>query len=120
MYAVFGNHDYVIADHLPYLKREMEKRHCVVLQNEHRTVSLEEGTDLHIIGIDDYFTGRSDVDRAFRGVTGKGIRLVLTHDPNIVLEMKSVSLITCCPDTHGGQIHWPKLYHLSGWESCRT
>lgn len=113
MYAVFGNHDYVIADHLPYLKREMEKRNCIVLQNENRTVSLEEGNDLHIIGIDDYYTGRSDVNRAFRGVGDKGMRLVLTHDPNIVLEMKSVAFdYLLSGHFHGGQIHWPKPYHL--------
>lgn len=113
MYAVFGNHDYVIADHLPYLKREMEKRNCTVLQNEHRTVSLEEGCPLHIIGIDDYFTGRSDVDRAFQGVEDRGIRLVLTHDPNLVLEMKAVTFdYLLSGHLHGGQIHWPKPYHL--------
>ena len=113
MYAVFGNHDYVIADHLPYLKREMEKRNCIVLQNEHRTVTLEEGSELHIIGIDDHYTGRSDVDRAFQGVGERGIRLVLTHDPNIVLEMKGVSFdYLLSGHFHGGQIHWPKPYHL--------
>lgn len=113
MYAVFGNHDYVIADHLPHLKREMEKRNCIVLQNEHRTVSLEEGSDLHIIGIDDYYTGRSDVGRAFQGVGDRGIRLVLTHDPNIVLEMKAVTFdYLLSGHLHGGQIHWPKPYHL--------
>jgi predicted MPP superfamily phosphohydrolase len=76
-------------------------------------VTLEEGSELHIIGIDDHYTGRSDVDRAFQGVGERGIRLVLTHDPNIVLEMKGVSFdYLLSGHFHGGQIHWPKPYHL--------
>nr|WP_188648412.1 metallophosphoesterase [Marinithermofilum abyssi] len=111
MYAVFGNHDYVIADSLPYLKKEMEKRGCTVLINEHVQIQLGHQT-LNIIGIDDHFTKRSDIDKAYEGV-GEGINLVLTHDPNIVLEMDGHHFdYLLSGHFHGGQIHWPKPYHL--------
>nr|WP_240511969.1 metallophosphoesterase [Paludifilum halophilum] len=110
MFAVFGNHDYCIEEHLPDLQREMEKRGCVVLNNEHTSIPLGDHT-LNIIGIDDYYTGRSDADRAFEGV-GEGINLVLTHDPNIVLEMDHHFDYLLSGHFHGGQIHWPKPYHL--------
>ncbi|SDW09548.1 hypothetical protein SAMN05444487_101283 [Marininema mesophilum] len=109
-YAVFGNHDYCIADHLPALAKEMEKRGCIVLKNEHRTIQLGR-RKLNIIGIDDYYTGRSDVDKAYAGV-GEGINLVLTHDPNIVLDMGYHFDYLLSGHFHGGQIHWPKPYHL--------
>lgn len=111
MYAVFGNHDYCIEKHLPFLQKEMEKRGCIVLKNEHRTITVGSQT-LNIIGIDDYFTGRSDVDRAYEGVA-EGINLVLTHDPNIVLEIEDHHFdYLLSGHFHGGQIHWPKPYHL--------
>jgi uncharacterized protein len=111
MYAVFGNHDYVIADSLPYLKKEMEQRGCTVLINEHVQIQLGNQT-LNIIGIDDHFTKRSDIDKAYEGV-GEGINLVLTHDPNIVLEMDGHHFdYLLSGHFHGGQIHWPKPYHL--------
>lgn len=110
MYAVFGNHDYVVADHLPTLQIEMEKRGCVVLKNKHISIPID-GDTLNIIGIDDHYSGHSDPDRAFSGV-GKGIHLVLTHDPNIVLEMDHHFDYLLSGHFHGGQINWPKPYHL--------
>lgn len=111
MFAVFGNHDYVIADHLPKLQKEMEKRQCVVLKNEHRTLDIGNGQKLNIIGIDDAYTGRSDADRAYEGVS-EGINLVLTHDPHIVLDMDHHFDYLLSGHFHGGQICWPKPYHL--------
>lgn len=111
MYAVFGNHDYCIEKHLPFLQKEMEKRGCTVLKNENRSIPLGKHT-LNIIGIDDYCTGRSDIEKAYEGV-GEGINLVLTHDPNIVLDMDGHHFdYLLSGHFHGGQIHWPKPYHL--------
>nr|WP_309863805.1 metallophosphoesterase [Desmospora profundinema] len=110
MYAVFGNHDYVIADYLPTLQKEMERRGCIVLKNEHHTLDIG-GQKLNIIGIDDAYTGRSDADRAYHGVT-EGINLVLTHDPHIVLDMDHHFDYLLSGHFHGGQICWPKPYHL--------
>ncbi len=111
MYAVFGNHDYVIASHLPTLRKEMEHLGCTVLQNENCSIKVGEQW-LNIIGIDDYFTGRSDLPRSFANLK-PGINLVLTHDPNIVLEMRDYPFdYLLSGHFHGGQIHWPKPYHL--------
>lgn len=110
MYAVFGNHDYCIADHLPYIQTEMERRGCIVLKNEHHTIEID-GHKLNIIGIDDAYTGRSDADQAYRGIS-EGINLVLTHDPHIVLDMNHHFDYLLSGHFHGGQICWPKPYHL--------
>ncbi|HZG15605.1 MAG TPA: metallophosphoesterase [Candidatus Bathyarchaeia archaeon] len=112
-YVVFGNHDYLLgANKLALLKSELERIGCHVLCNQTITVD-HNGQKLHIIGIDDYGTRHSDVEKSFRTVSDDGLRLVLTHDPNIVLTMKKYDYdYLLCGHFHGGQIHWPKPYHL--------
>mgnify|MGYP001186271761 FL=1 len=111
VYAVFGNHDYVINPHLPRLKKAMEDRGCHVLINEHKPIRVGD-EKLNIIGIDDYYSGHSDIEMAYKGVDD-GINLVLTHDPTVVLTMEKYHFdYLLSGHFHGGQIHYPKAYHL--------
>ncbi|MCS1350541.1 metallophosphoesterase [Mechercharimyces sp. CAU 1602] len=113
MYAVFGNHDYKIAHRIPEIRKRMEQYGCVVLQNENHTLNIN-GRTLNIIGIDDHHTRRSDAEKSYAGIDEEnGINLVLTHDPNIVLQMENHSFdYLLSGHFHGGQIHWPRPYHL--------
>ncbi|MGN7468659.1 metallophosphoesterase [Brevibacillus sp. SAFN-007a] len=113
-FVVFGNHDYVLAPpKLAQLKAELARIGCRVLVNEHVTVD-HKGQPLHIIGVDDYSTRRSQLEKAFQAVPATGARLVLTHDPNIVLHMNDYAYdYLLAGHFHGGQIHWPRPYHLA-------
>jgi predicted MPP superfamily phosphohydrolase len=112
VYLVFGNHDYVLKDRLLPLKKDLIDLGIHVLQNEHRVIDIH-GEKLIIIGIDDYSTKRSNIKRSFEGVPVEGFRLVLTHDPNVVLKMDDVHFdYLLSGHFHGGQIHWPRPYHL--------
>lgn len=113
-FAVLGNHDYLLKPQdLLQLKQGLEEIGCRVLRNESVTVDWHQ-QKLHIIGIDDYATKRSNLAQSFANVEEQGIRLVLTHDPNVILEMKSYDYdYLLSGHFHGGQIHWPKPYHLA-------
>ncbi|MGG4394040.1 metallophosphoesterase [Paenibacillus thiaminolyticus] len=113
MYAVFGNHDYVLKGaNFASLQQTLEQNGCKTLRNENDVIDIN-GTRLNIIGIDDSSTERSDLAASFHGI-GNGYRLVLTHDPNIVLKMRRYSFdYLLSGHFHGGQIHWPKPYHLA-------
>lgn len=112
IFAVFGNHDYVLkGENFNKLKKTLEENGCKTLQNEHRTLAVK-GKIVNIIGIDDYSTNRSDLEKSFQGLSD-GFNLVITHDPNIVLEMKGFQFdYLLSGHFHGGQICWPKPYHL--------
>jgi uncharacterized protein len=111
-YVVFGNHDYVLRHpDFTKLKSLFENYGCNILQNENDSFNVQ-GKRINIIGIDDYCTGRSDISRSYHGVED-GFNLVLTHDPNIVLSMGQYDYdYLLAGHFHGGQIHWPKPYHL--------
>ncbi|RKQ29669.1 metallophosphoesterase [Oceanobacillus halophilus] len=111
-YAVFGNHDYVLREkNFNNLKKLLNTYHIKTLQNENDTIEID-GRSVNIIGIDDYSTSHSDIGKSFGGLE-EGYNLVLTHDPNIVLQMKDYHFdYLLSGHFHGGQIYWPKPYHL--------
>lgn len=110
VFAVWGNHDWVIKDNLSILKKEMEDLGVIVLENSSKTIILE-GTPLHLIGIDDHYSGHSDVHKAFHGVPENGLRVVLTHDPLIVKDMEYCFDYLLCGHFHSGQIYYPIPIH---------
>lgn len=112
MYAVLGNHDYVLRNHnLKKLKSTLEQHNCKVLQNENDMIFVQ-GKPVNIIGIDDFSTKRSNLASSYEGIK-TGTNLVLTHDPNIVLHMKKYHFdYLLAGHFHGGQICYPKAYHL--------
>ena len=113
IYAVLGNHDYKLDEtDLKTLIKTLEENGCNVLQNKHETI-LFKGIPMNIIGIDDHYTQKSDIQKSFNGVAS-GYQIVLTHDPSIVLEMSEVSFdYLLSGHFHGGQIHWHKPFHLA-------
>ncbi|RFU70685.1 metallophosphoesterase [Peribacillus saganii] len=112
IYAVFGNHDYVLrGENFQKLRDILEQNGCKVMQNENTTLFVE-GNPVNIIGIDDFSTKRSDLKASYTGIK-PGTNLVLTHDPNLVLHMKDYHFdYLLSGHFHGGQICYPKAYHL--------
>ncbi|WP_296362186.1 metallophosphoesterase [Virgibacillus sp.] len=111
-FAVFGNHDYVLKEkNFVKLKKVLNEYGFQTLQNENRQIELD-GKKINIIGIDNYSTKHSDVKKAFTGIN-QGTNLVLTHDPNVVITINDYRFdYLLSGHFHGGQIHWPKPYHL--------
>lgn len=112
IYAVLGNHDYVLRNqNLQTLIETLEQYNCKVLQNENDMIFVQ-GKPVNIIGIDDFSTKQSNLEASYEGIK-PGTNLVLTHDPNIVLHMKKYHFdYLLAGHFHGGQICYPKAYHL--------
>lgn len=113
IYAVLGNHDYVLQDqNLQTLIKTLEQNNCKVMLNENEQIFVL-GRPVNIIGIDDFSTKRSNLESSYEGIK-QGTNLVLTHDPNIVLHMEKYHFdYLLAGHFHGGQICYPKAYHLA-------
>ncbi|NSL51079.1 metallophosphoesterase [Calidifontibacillus erzurumensis] len=112
IFAVLGNHDYVLRKpYLDTLIQTFENYNCKVLRNEHDTIYVG-GHRINIIGIDDFSTKRSNLKASYKNLK-PGTNLVLTHDPNLVLHMENYHFdYLLSGHFHGGQICYPKAYHL--------
>ena len=112
IYAVLGNHDYVLkSKNLQKLIDTLQQHNCKVLQNQNEGIDVN-GSRVNIIGIDDFSTKRSNLEASYKKMK-QGTNLVLTHDPNIVLHMKNYHFdYLLSGHFHGGQICYPKAYHL--------
>ncbi|MDV2888062.1 metallophosphoesterase, partial [Alkalihalophilus pseudofirmus] len=74
---------------------------------------IVDGKTVNIIGVDDFSTSRSNLDTSYTNLQN-GVNLVLTHDPNVVLYMKKFNFdYLLAGHFHGGQICYPKAYHLA-------
>ena len=101
--AVWGNHDHWHLGDLRERKRELREMGVKVLVNEGVTF---EG--INVVGVDDPFTGHSDLGRALAG-SGEGPRILVAHSPQIIGEAKDLFELVVSGHTHGGQVVIPLL-----------
>jgi len=105
IYAVLGNHDYwADADGIIAALTSCGVRYLV-----NRSVTLRRGSDeIDLLGVDELYRGRPDVEEAFRSVDGSRPTLAVSHHPDIIrhLRERRVDLLVC-GHTHGGQIRLP-------------
>ncbi len=101
--AVWGNHDHWHLSDLGARAGELKELDITILVNESLTF---EG--IHIIGVDDPFTGHSDLGKAVSGVN-YGRRILIAHSPQIIGEARNLFELILSGHTHGGQVVIPLL-----------
>ncbi len=119
VFAVTGNHDagrYLQLDMATPVTRQdrsdavsetLESLGIRVLRNEHTTVRLGD-TSIAIAGVDDIWSGHSNLDQALTGVPADRPLILLAHQPDILLDTLSTRAhLVTVGHTHGGQIRLP-------------
>lgn len=106
IFSTLGNHDYEEGVFL--IKRQIGKS-LTWIENENVLV-----TDfLNIAGVDDIREGKPKIQKAVEGLTKNNFNILLSHNPDIVLDKDAALLdnfdLILCGHTHGGQIRFPKL-----------
>ncbi|MDY3553152.1 metallophosphoesterase [Gemmata sp. JC717] len=128
VFAVLGNHDFSV--HVPQGKRKhpgldhvvadaLGAEGVTVLRNRSVAVSLG-GETLTVAGIDDLWSGESDVSAALGGACEQSLRVLLAHNPESAAHLGSHRAdLVLSGHTHGGQINWPGLGRLFLHRSAR-
>lgn len=105
--CVLGNHDYWTDGH--GVADALTHHHYDVLRNQHTRLWLRHAP-LTLVGIDDAATGQADAARAFRGVSEKDSRLILSHVPSQADRAASYGPgLIVSGHTHGGHIDIPNV-----------
>lgn len=106
IYAVLGNHDYQ-QHNVGKLIKLLQQSGIHLLRNE--SVRLP---GFELIGIDDYDSGKSHIGKSFHGTDTSQPRIVITHDPNIVLEIQERFDYLMAGHLHGKQMNLPFFYRI--------
>ncbi|MBD0379236.1 metallophosphoesterase [Paenibacillus sedimenti] len=106
IYCVLGNHDYQQKNVMDLIK--MLRRYGLhVLRNE--SVYLD---PFELIGIDDFDSGMSNIEASFKTVDPSRTKVVITHDPNIVLHMNKHYDYLMAGHLHGKQFNIPFFFRI--------
>lgn len=106
-YAVYGNHDHGGNGTKRYA-RMMQYAEFTLLKDSRETISLENGQQIAIIGIDDIVLGHPNFDLAFKGIEASDFNLFVSHAPDVVDKVKVQPIdLQLSGHSHGGQVRLP-------------
>jgi len=113
VYAVLGNHDHW-TDRDRVMK-ELTKLPLRVLNNERVTLASK----LVVAGVDDWWEGPSDAQKALVNLNPESFVLMLSHNPDVNLELRDDQQVrlVLSGHTHGGQIRVP-YFNIAPWVPC--
>lgn len=126
--ATLGNHDWWSGAH--EIAKMLESEGIQVLSNDSLVLPVG-GESLRIVGVEDGFTHRDDVGKAFAKVTRPEEALVLSHDPKTADKIaKTGARLVLSGHTHGGQFDLPGMAtmlsavagirYLKGWYQVKN
>ncbi len=106
-FAALGNYDYHVGG--VDVRKTVESFGVEVLTNESVPLDIA-GRRLRLVGLDDYWFGDPDWNKAMSQVEPDAVKIVIAHNPDFapMAEARGIDL-TVAGHTHGGQIRLPGI-----------
>jgi len=106
-FAVYGNHDHGGYGSDIY-RRIIQEAEFTLLVNEAKTVTLLDGSFIHVAGVDDSMLGHPDIESAISGLPENSYTILLSHAPDFASEASNYNIqLQLSGHSHGGQIQIP-------------
>ena len=112
VYAVLGNHDFWSGPEAVEAISGGFTRRLGVRWLRNQNLRIEKGGEaINLLGVDDYWQNSCSLRRAYHGLGGDSVNILLSHNPDIndeVTPQMRIDLILS-GHTHGGQIYLPVI-----------
>lgn len=106
-FAVYGNHDHGGYGSDIY-RKIVQEAGITLLVNEARTVTLLNGSSIHIAGVDDSMLGHPNIESALSGLPENSYTILLSHAPDFASVASNYNIqLQLSGHSHGGQIQIP-------------
>lgn len=106
-YAVIGNHDHGGNGTKRYM-RIMKNSGMKLLVNSFDTITLEDGSKVSVIGIDDIVLGKPQMAQTLEKVPEGSYKLFISHAPDVAEQIAAYAVdLQLSGHTHGGQVRIP-------------
>lgn len=109
VFAVLGNHDWWYDG--GRVGRALEGAGIRLLEDTATRVDTR-GGPLWLAGVSDLYTRPADIGRALASVPEGAPVILLTHNPDVFVDVPARVLLTLAGHTHGGQVNLPLLGRL--------
>lgn len=106
VYFVSGNHEDWNAKGEEFVN--VLRRKNIKVINNSNTYFIKDSIKFNICGIDDYYSGRDDLNKAFEGINDKNYTILLSHSPKIIDRIENIKAdLILSGHEHGGQVRLP-------------
>jgi hypothetical protein len=107
VFAVSGNHDYW--EGLDKLRHALASVNITMMFNQHQKLSWR-GSDFWLLGTDDVWDGKPDLDETLYGVPHNAFTILMAHTPYGAQEAARMGVdLQLSGHTHGGHLRLPLL-----------
>jgi uncharacterized protein len=106
-FAIYGNHDHGGYGSNIY-KNIMKQANFHLLLNESAKVELMDGSNIHILGIDDAMLGKPNFETTIQNIPNDAYKILLSHAPDLADTAVEFDIqLQISGHSHGGQIQIP-------------
>jgi predicted MPP superfamily phosphohydrolase len=106
VYFVSGNHEDWNVKGKEFVNNLRGKKINVI--DNSNTYFIKESTKFNICGVNDYYSGLDDLNKAFDGIDEKNYTILLSHSPKIIDRIENIKAdLILSGHEHGGQVRLP-------------